>query len=63
VHAGGGRFIRLTVWESKHYMQAAREALGPVVGRLLEPMMTAPVQLLATGPVVVDDSSAHAGTR
>jgi hypothetical protein len=39
-------------------MDAAREALGPVVGRLLEPLMTSPAVLLGTGRVVVSDLAA-----
>ena len=30
-------------------------ALGPVVGRLLEPILTSPAVLLGSGRVVVDD--------
>ena len=36
-------------------MATARDVLGPVVQRLLEPFMTAPSQLLTTGPVVAND--------
>jgi hypothetical protein len=36
-------------------MNAARVALSPVVGKLLDPMMTAPSELLGTGKVVVSD--------
>ena len=54
-HVGGGRLLTVTLWESADAMNAAREALGPVVGRLLDPRMTAPAVLLGTGRVVVND--------
>ena len=52
---GGGRLLTVTLWETAAAMNAAREALGPVVGRLLDPRMTAPSVLLGTGRVVVND--------
>lgn len=55
VDAGHGRFLTLTLWETADDMTAARKALEPVVERLLNPLMTAPSQLLGTGPVVVND--------
>jgi hypothetical protein len=56
---GGGRYLTVTLWETADDMAAAREALGPVVQRLLEPLMTAPSQLFGTGPVVVNDMVAE----
>jgi len=50
-----GRYVTLTLWASAADMDAAREALGPVVQRLLKPLMTAPTQLYGTGKVVVAD--------
>ena len=55
VDAGNGRFLTLTLWETAEDMSAAREALGPIVQRLLDPLMTAPSRLVGTGLVVVDD--------
>jgi hypothetical protein len=52
---GRGRFLTLTLWESAEDMDSAREALGPVVERLLNPLMTSPSKLHGTGPVVVND--------
>lgn len=52
---GGGRYLTVTLWETADDMAAAREALGPVVQRLLDPLMTSPSELLGTGPVVVND--------
>lgn len=55
VDAGNGRFYTLTLWESAEAMTAAREAIGPMVERALEPLMVEPSRLLGTGPVVVND--------
>jgi hypothetical protein len=55
VALGNGRHITVTLWNTAEDMHAAREALGPTVGRLLEPMMTSSSHLLGTGPVVVKD--------
>jgi len=52
---GDGRLLTVTLWDSAAAMHAAREAIGPVVERLLEPRMTAPAVLLGTGRVVVND--------
>lgn len=52
---GGGRLLTVTLWATAEAMNAARNALGPVVGRLLDPRMTAPSVLVGTGPVVVND--------
>ena len=54
---GAGRYLTVTLWETAADMDAARKALGPVVGRLLEPLMTVDSQLLGTGQVVVNDFS------
>ena len=52
---GDGRLLTVTLWATAEDMAAARNALGPVVARVLEPMMTAPAVLLGTGPVIVND--------
>jgi hypothetical protein len=52
---GEGRYLTATLWETSDDMHAARDALGAVVGRLLDPMMTKPSTLLGTGRVVVGD--------
>jgi hypothetical protein len=52
---GDGRYVTITLWASAADMDAAREALGPVVQRLLNPLMTAPTQLYGTGQVVATD--------
>jgi len=52
---GGGRLLTVTLWATAEAMAAAREALGPVVARTLDPMMSAPAVLLGTGRVVVND--------
>jgi hypothetical protein len=55
VDTGSGRFITLTVWKTSEDMTAAREHMGPVVERLLNPLMITPAKLLGTGAVVVND--------
>ena len=55
VDAGSGRFITLTLWKTLEAMTAAREAMAPVVERLLNPLMIAPAKLLGTGAVVFND--------
>lgn len=49
------RYLTVTLWETKEDMDNARKALGPVVAKLLDPIMTAPAKLLGMGPVVVND--------
>jgi hypothetical protein len=52
---GDGRHLTMTLWRSAEDMQAAREALEPVIGALIAPRMTAPSVLLGTGHVVAMD--------
>ena len=54
-HVGVGRFITVTLWETPDDMAAAREAIGPAVGQLIEPLMTAPSVLIGTGEVAYSD--------
>jgi hypothetical protein len=55
VEVGDGRFLTLTLWQTAEDMIAAREAMGPVVERTVNPLMTSRAKLLGTGPVVFDD--------
>lgn len=57
VEAGEGWYLTVTLWESAEEMTAARERMGPVVERTIGPLWSAPADLVATGPVVVDDLS------
>jgi len=52
---GGGRYLTVTLWDTAEHMDAARETIGPIAARLLNPMMTTPSTLHGTGPVVVND--------
>ena len=52
---GEGRFFSITLWQTEKDMHAARVFLGPVVQRLLGPLMTTPSKLLGTGRVVAND--------
>lgn len=51
VDLGEGREAILNLWESEEQATAALPVVGPLVGRLLEPLMAEPSQLLGTGPV------------
>lgn len=55
VDAGNGRLLTITLWETAEDMNDAREALGPIIERLLNPLMTSPSKLLGTGRVIVND--------
>ncbi len=55
VDAGAGRLLTLTLWESEAQMHQARAAMEPVVRRTIAPLLAGPAQLVATGPVVVND--------
>lgn len=55
VDVGRGRLITLALWQTVADMNAAREAIGPVVERTISPLMTSPAKLLGTGTVVFDD--------
>ena len=59
---GDGRLLTVTLWETAESMAAAREALGSVVARTLEPRMQAPAILLGTGEVVMSDLATTRGT-
>lgn len=52
---GAGRYITVTLWATANDMDAARDALGPVVQEMLNPAMTEPSKLHGTGEVVFTD--------
>lgn len=58
-HLGEGRHITVTLWDTAEHMDAAREAIGPAVQRLIEPLMAQPARLLGTGEVVYTDIGAE----
>ena len=60
-HIGNGRYITVTLWENAEDMHAAREAIGPVVEELIEPIMSAPSRLIGTGEVAFMDIGADNG--
>ena len=53
IDAGDGRRFVLNLWDSEESASAALPGMVPVVKRLLEPMMSAPSELLGQGPVVL----------
>ena len=50
-----GRRLVVNVWQSKEHSEAALAALAPEVGRLLNPLMTAPSEFLGAGVVISTD--------
>lgn len=55
VDVGDGHWFTVNLWESPEHARAALPEIGPVVERLLEPMMAEPSKLLGQGPVVLTD--------
>jgi hypothetical protein len=60
-HVGNGRHVTVTLWDTAEHMDAARDAIGPAVKALIEPIMTAPTKLLGTGEVAYADIITVAG--
>lgn len=54
-HIGNGRHITVTLWDTAEHMNAARDAIGPAVKDLIEPLMTTPAVLVGTGEVAYTD--------
>jgi len=54
-HLGAGRYVTVTLWATAGDMDAARDALGPVVQQTLNPLMTEPSKLYGTGEVIFTD--------
>jgi hypothetical protein len=54
VDAGDYRWIVINLWDSQEHAAAALPGLVPEVQRLIEPLLAAPSQLLAAGPVRLD---------
>lgn len=55
VAIGSGRQITVTLWQSQADAEAARVALGPVIGRAIVPLLATPSVLIGVGDVVFDD--------
>lgn len=53
--AGEGHYLTVTLWESEKAMDDARQALGPLVEKLLIPIMTSQAKLIGAGIVVIND--------
>lgn len=50
-----GRWLTVNLWDAPESASAALPAMVPAVHRLLEPMMTAPSQVIGAGRVVLTD--------
>jgi hypothetical protein len=55
----GQHFIAVNLWQSEHDAAAGRAAIGTQVQHILEPLMTAPSQLLGAGEVIATDLPDH----
>ena len=59
VDLGGGRNAIVNLWVSEEQATAALPVVGPAVGRLLEPLMAEPSQLVGTGEVIQGAELVH----
>jgi hypothetical protein len=55
VELSAGRWLTVNLWNKEEDARAALPVMVPVVERLLEPMMTAPSEMIGAGPVVLTD--------
>lgn len=51
IDLGEGRNVIVNLWDSEEQATAALPVVGPAVGRLLEPLVAEPSQLIGTGEV------------
>jgi polyisoprenoid-binding protein YceI len=58
VALGEGRHLIVNLWDSERQASAGLSNLRAQVGRALQPLMTAPSQLIGAGPVTTDLSAA-----
>ncbi len=54
IELGESRRMTINLWQSEEDAHAALQLLGPEVGRVLAPLMTAPSRLLGAGPADTD---------
>lgn len=57
----GDGYLMVTLWETPQHAAAGRAALGPLVQRRLEPLMTGPSELQGVGEVVAGDLTRETG--
>lgn len=55
VDLGQGRRCVLNLWETEEHSKAALSVLAPEVGRLLNPLMSSPSELIGAGTVISSD--------
>jgi len=55
VDLGAGRQFVLNLWDSEEHCGAGLDALGPAVGRLVNPLLARPSELTGVGPVIASD--------
>jgi len=57
-----GRRLVLNLWKSEEHSAAALSVLGPEVGRVLNPLMSNPSELVGVGTVIFNDLTPSTGT-
>ncbi len=55
IEVNPGHQIVINLWNSEAQSNAGRQAIGPAVSRIQEPLMSAPSRLVGAGPVVSND--------
>jgi hypothetical protein len=63
VDAGDHRWITINLWDSQEHAAAALPGLVPEVQRLIEPLLAAPSQLIAAGPIRLDTLTGRQDSR
>ncbi len=56
---GSHRLIAVNLWDSEQAAAAGRDAIGPQVQRLLEPLSSGPSELIAAGTVLTSGTGEH----
>lgn len=59
VDLGESRHAIVNLWKSEEHAAAALPVMGPAVGRLLEPLMAEPSQLVGAGEVIQGAELVH----
>jgi hypothetical protein len=56
VELAPARRLVVNLWKTEQHSDAARALLGPQIGRILNPLMPRPSELLGAGPVISADT-------
>lgn len=55
VDLGEGRQFVINLWDNEEHRVGGLDALGPVVERLVNPLLAGPSELIGFGPVIASD--------